>query len=153
MDVVKAIFSVSEDDFANVVVGTEVRISAAGQRISGEISFISPMVNPEDRTVKVRAEIPNPEYRLKPGMFAEVTIDRSGADDSLLLPRQAVLNPRDGSRIVFTAADGVARQQQVRVGFAWGESISVLGGITETASVIVSGHRGLMDGMRILVVE
>ena len=153
VDVVKAEFRVSEADLANVAVGTKVRIFAGGQRIDGEISFISPMVNPDDRTVKVKAEIPNPEYRLKPGMFAEVAIDRSTGGDSLLLPRHAVLDVRDGSGHVFTAADGVARQQRVTVGLAWGESISILEGVTDSTPVIVSGHRGLSDGMRIVVVE
>ena len=153
MDVVKAVFSVSEDNLSNIAVGTAVSISVGQQHISGKINFISPIVKPEDRTVRVKAEIPNPEYRLKPGMFVEVSIDFSAPDDALLLPREAVLDIQDKVGHVFIATDGSARQQTVKVGLAWGENISILEGLTEATPVIVSGHRQLVDGMEIVVVK
>ena len=153
MDVVKAVFTVSEADLSNVGVGTAVRISAGQQRIRGEINFISPIVNPEGRTVTVKAEIQNTAYRLKPGMFVEVDIDRSAPDDSLLLPREAVLDIQDRMGHVFIVTDGRARQQPVKVGLIWGEKISIIEGVTDSTPVIVSGHRQLADGMEILVVK
>ena len=153
MDVVKAVFTVSEADLSNVAVGTEVRIFAGQQHISDEINFISPIVNPEDRTVRVKAEIPNTDYRLKPGMFVEVNIAPSTPDDSLLLPRGAVLDIQDGVGHVFVATEGKAHQQTVKVGLAWGEHISILEGVSDSTPVIVSGHRQLADGADILVVK
>lgn len=153
VDVVKAIFTVAEGDLGNVAVGTAVSISTGQQHIVGKISFISPIVKPENRTVKVKAEIPNPAYQFKPGMFVEVKVDLSAPDDSLLLPREAVLDIQDGIGHVFIATDGRARQQTVKVGLAWGENISILEGINETTSVIISGHRQLTDGADIHIVE
>lgn len=83
----------------------------------------------------------------------EINIGTLAADDSLLLPREAVLNIQDGSGHVFVATDGIARQQSVKVGLAWGENISILEGINETTSVIVIGHRQLTDGADIHIVE
>ena len=153
MDVVKAVFTVSEDDLSNVADGTTVRISAGQQHINGKINFVSPIVKPEDRTVRVKAEIPNPTYRLKPGMFVEVNIDLSASDDALLLPREAVLDIQDKIGHVFIATDGKAKQQTVKVGLAWGENISILEGLTDATPVIVTGHRQLVDGMEIVVVK
>ncbi len=153
MDVVKAVFRVSEDDLSNVAAGTKVSISVGQQYIEGEINFISPIVKPESRTVQVKAEIPNPMYHLKPGMFVEVSIDLATDDDMMLLPRGAVLDIQDKVGHVFVATDGTARQQTVKVGRAWGENISILEGLTDATSVIVSGHRQLVDGMKILVVK
>ena len=153
MDVVKAVFTVSEVDLSNMMVGTAVSISTEQQHINGEINFISPIVNTADRTVSVKTEIPNPEYRLKPGMFVEVNIDLSASGDSLLLPREAVLGIQDGVGHVFVVTDGSARQQTVKVGLVWGEKISILEGVTDLTPVIVSGHRQLADGTGILVVE
>ena len=153
MDVVKVVFTVSEVDLSNVIAGTAVSISTGQQHISGEIDFISPIVNPEDRTVTVKAEIPNPEYRLKPGMFVEVNIDFSAPEDSLLLPREAVLDIQDRIGHVFIATDGRARQQTVKVGLTWGENISIIEGLADSTSVIVSGHRHLADGTEILIVK
>ena len=96
MDVVKAIFPVPEADLNNIVMGAAVTISIGQQQISGTINFISPIVNPADRTVSVKAKIPNPTHRLKPGMFVSVDLDLSSPDDVLLLPREAVLDVQDG---------------------------------------------------------
>ena len=152
-DLVKAIFNIPATETGNVAVGTEVSIFAGQQRVAGQISFISPLVNPEDRTVRVKAEIPNPEYRLKPGMFVEIKVNLSASGESLLLPREAVLEVRDRVGHVFIAGDGIVRKQTVKVGLAWGERISVVQGVTESTRVIVGGHRGLTDGASIAVVE
>ena len=153
MDVVKAVFSVPEDDLSNVTDGTEVRISVGQQHIDGKINFISPIVKPENRTVQVKAEISNPMYRLKPGMFVEVSIDLSSDGEALLLPRGTVLDIQDKVGHVFVATDGKAHQQTVKIGLAWGEHISILQGLTNATPVIVSGHRQLADGMEILIIK
>ena len=153
MDVVKVVFAVPEVDLVNVAVGTPIRTSTRQRQISGIIDFISPIVDSENRTVRIKAEIPNPEYQLKPGMFVEVEIDLSATDDLLLLPREAVLNLRDRVGHVFVAKDGKARQQTVKVGLVWGEKTSILDGLTDSTLVIVSGHRQLTDGTKILVVK
>ncbi len=66
MDVVKVVFTVPEVDLGNVVAGTPIHISTSQGQISGNIEFISPIVNSDSRTVRIKAEISNPEYRLKP---------------------------------------------------------------------------------------
>ena len=153
MDVVKVVFTIPEIDLGNVAVGTSVRISTRQHHISGKINFVSPIVKPETRTVTIKAEIPNPEYRLKPGMFVEVSIEFSTADDSLLLPRDAVLDIQNGVGHVFVATDGKARQQTVKVGPAWGEKISIFEGVVDSTPIVVRGHQQLVDGAEILVVE
>ena len=153
MDVVKAVFTIPEVDLSNVAVGTPVSISTRQHHISGEVNFVSPIVKPETRTIKIKAEIPNPTYRLKPGMFVEVSIDLSTTDDSLLLPRDAVLDIQDRVGHVFIVSDGKARQQTVKVGPAWGENISILEGVIDSTPIIVRGHRQLADGTEILIVK
>ena len=154
MDIVNAVFTVSETELANISVGTPVNITAGKHNIQGQINFISPIVNSADRTVKVKAEIPNPEYRLKPGMFVEVDIDFSSLEESLLLPRAAVLDIQDGTGHVFVVADGnQARKQNVKIGLVWGENIAVVEGVTESSRVVVNGHQQLVDGMKVSVVK
>ena len=86
-------------------------------------------------------------------MFVEVSIDLSASEDSLLLPREAVLGIEDGWGHIFIVADGRARQQPVRVGIAWGEQISIVEGVTDSTEVIVSGHRQVVDGTEIVIVK
>lgn len=153
MDVVNAVFAIPASELDNVAVGADVTISARGRQLGGKIHFVSPIVNPEGRTVQVKAKIQNPGYRLKPGMFVEVRIDRTLPEDSLLLPRSAVLDIKEGVGHVFVAIDELAQQQSVKVGLAWGDNISILEGISDTTPVIVNGHRQLSDGMSIIVVK
>ena len=69
-------------------------------------------------------------------MFVEVSIDLSTTADSLLLPRDAVLDIQDKVGHVFIVTDGKARQQTVKVGLAWGENISILEGVIDSTPVI-----------------
>lgn len=155
MDVVKAVFKVPEADLSKIGKGRPVLVStASGQTdIVGKINFISPIVNPDDRTVTVKAEIPNPNYQLLPGMFVEVTVKNSAAADALLLPRRAVFEVADGNGYVFVAESGKARKQTVEIGTVWGEQVEVRGGLIDSAAVIVNGHRLLQDGDLISILK
>jgi len=154
MDIVHAVFTVSETEIMNISVGAPINITAGKDNIQGQINYISPIVNPADRMVTVKGKIPNPKYQLKPGMFVEVNIDYSALEESLLLPREAVLDIQDDAGHVFVVADGnQAQKQNVKVGLVWGDSISILEGVTESSRVVVNGHRQLEDGMHVLVVK
>jgi len=153
MDIVHAVFTVSETALRRISVGVPVSINAGQHNIGGHINFISPIVNPADRTIKVKAEIPNTEHKLKPGMFVEIDIDFSALVDSLLLPREVVLDIKDKAGHVFVVADGKAQKQNVKVGLVWGENIAIVEGVTESSRVVVNGHRKLVDGMAVSVVK
>ena len=83
----------------------------------------------------------------------EVSIDLSATDDMLLLPRDAVLDIQDRVGHIFVVEDDKARQQTVKVELVWGEKISILEGVIDSTPVIVSGHRQLADGTKIVVVK
>jgi RND family efflux transporter MFP subunit len=155
MDVVKAVFTIPEGDLDKFSTGGAVLISIASgnEDITGEVNFISPVVNPEDRTVTVKATIPNPDHELRPGMFIEVRVKTSERTNALLLPRSAVLDTRNDSGYVFIAENGKASQRKVRIGMVWGDRAEIIEGISDSDTVIVNGQRGLQDGTTISVVK
>jgi Cu(I)/Ag(I) efflux system membrane fusion protein len=66
-----------ESDLALIRLGQEVAFTAEafpGQTFRGGVSFIDPVINPQTRTIKVRVEVPNKDYRLKPDMFVKASI-------------------------------------------------------------------------------
>jgi Cu(I)/Ag(I) efflux system membrane fusion protein len=68
---------VYESDMASIQKGQGVEVTSVaypGERFKGEIAFIDPSLNPKTRTVKVRVDVPNPERKLKPGMYVDVLI-------------------------------------------------------------------------------
>jgi len=71
-----------------------------GQKFEGKIVTINPIVNPESKTCRVTVELPNPDYRIKAGMFAYVKLDAQIYRDRLLVPREAILT-RDQRNLIF----------------------------------------------------
>jgi len=94
---------VFERDIAKIRIGQEVRLTVLaypGEVFRGKISYISETMNPETRTLNVRTEVQNKDFKLKHGMFADVSIILNAAQKVLAVPREAVLEDRNQD-IVF----------------------------------------------------
>src|SRR6266851_2329397 len=105
--------NVFEKDLARVRFGQEVKVSVTafpGSRFSGKVILVNSVVDPETRTVKVRTEVPNPDGRLKPDMFANVEIITDLNRSAISVPQSAVLN--DGGKTVVFVADGSNYQKR-----------------------------------------
>src|SRR5262249_28192762 len=67
-----------ESDIPLIRVGQKAKITAAalaGGSIQGEVSFLQPSVDPQNRTMSARIQVPNPQMRLRPGMFVQVSVE------------------------------------------------------------------------------
>ncbi len=150
---VKTMVKVSENRVKEVSIGQETTITAdgfPGEFFPGRISKISPIVDPRSRTFEVEVLIPNPESKLKPGMFARVELVLAKRTDVVMVPLKAVTQ-KDKSQVVFLAANGVARACDVKLGISDGVDVEVISGVTEGDKVIVQGNLGLKDGARIIL--
>lgn len=85
-----------------------------GERFQARLQAVSPSIDSATRTLLVRAQVNN-DGRLKPGMFARVTVDATGAGDMLRVPEQVIV-PKAGKNLVFRVEDGVARAVPVKIG-------------------------------------
>jgi membrane fusion protein (multidrug efflux system) len=116
---------------------------------SGTVEAIDPVIDPNSRSVKLRAQIPNPDGRLRPGQFAQLQLDTGGAaGEGVLVPEQALL--QDGNvRYVYTVVDGKAHRVEVRTGLRVPGKVQVTEGLKAGDVVITSGqtkpimHEGL----------
>jgi cobalt-zinc-cadmium efflux system membrane fusion protein len=102
---------VFERDIAKIRIGQEVRIAVLaypGEVFRGKISYIGETMNPETRTLNVRAEVQNKDFKLKPGMFADVTIILNAAQKVLAIPREAVLEDRNQDIVFLKTGDQYA---------------------------------------------
>jgi membrane fusion protein (multidrug efflux system) len=145
---------VPEREFARLVPGqrAEVRIDAlAGLRLPARVQRISPVVDAATGTFRVTVEIPDPEGRLRPGMFARLSVIYEQREDALLVPRSALLDG-DGGDAVFVVSNGTARRQQVRLGFSSGDRVEIIQGLADDDQVVVVGQNGLRDGASIRVI-
>jgi HlyD family secretion protein len=131
--------------------GTMVEVDAyPGEEFMGRIARVSPVLDPATRTAPIEIEIPNPGYRLKPGMYARVSITTDTTKDALVVPADAVVD-LGGRRGVFTPLNESAVFRALQVGTEAGNIVEVLGGLAEGDVVITTGAGALRDGDRIVL--
>jgi HlyD family secretion protein len=131
--------------------GTMVEVDAyPGEEFMGRIARVSPVLDPATRTAPIEIEIPNQGYRLKPGMYARVSILTDTTKDALVVPADAVVD-LGGRRGVFTPLNESAVFRSLQIGTEAGNIVEILGGLAEGDVVITTGAGALRDGDRILL--
>jgi len=120
----------------------EVELSyQPGQRLSGELAYIAPFLDPETRTVEVRLEIDNADGRLKPGMFGNALIQGRSQAGVLVVPSAAIIHSGLRKLAIVALGDGRFEPREVDVGLDAGESgLEILDGLREGERVVLSGQ-------------
>jgi RND family efflux transporter MFP subunit len=153
---VRLVANIVEKDLKEIQTGdmTRVEVDAfPGETFSGRIARLAPVLDPATRTAPIEVEIPNPGYKLKPGMYARVSVTTDERKDALVVPTNAVVD-YTGRRGVFVASgDSTVSFRPVRVGIEESEQIEILDGVAEGDRVVTIGAAGLRDGDRVLVAE
>ncbi len=130
-----------EKDLGKVKVGAQAAVTVSaypGVVFKGRLTYISSTMDKETRTVKARVEVPNPDGRLKPEMFATVAIGTGGSAKALIVPEEAVLLVQ-GQPTVFVAEEGGFEPRAVEVGERAQGRIVIKSGIEAGEDVVVSG--------------
>jgi membrane fusion protein, multidrug efflux system len=110
--VVRMVANLVERDVRRVSAGTAAAVEVdafPGEKFTGRVSRVAPVFDPATRTAEMEIEVPNPGFRLKPGMYARVHLTVGSRSDALTVPSAAVVN-LDGKFGVFVAAAGEGRQ-------------------------------------------
>lgn len=123
--------------------GAKVRVQLSaypGEEIQGKVIALLPSTDPQTRTLTLRSELPNPDGRLKPGMFARARLNDAPSQSALLIPSEALI--RTGKRSLAMLADGDGRfqPQEIRTGRETASQVEVLAGLEEGQQVVVSGQ-------------
>ncbi len=116
---------------------------------NGEITAIEPSVRKSTRTFEIQAILSNPELKLRPGMFARVSVDTGAARQVLIAPQTAIqFNPYGNSVFVIRAQEGDLRATQrfIRTGERRGDLIEIVEGLAEGDRVASSGLLKLRNG-------
>lgn len=141
-------FSVPETQLSQVREGQQVQVYVGAypdQAFPGTISAVSPQIDVAGRSVTLRAELPNPEYRLRPGLFAQVSITLDVKDDALMIPEQAIW-PIGNDKTIFVVEDGVAKQRVVRIGQRQPGEVEIVEGLSAGDELVTAGQMKIFDG-------
>ena len=110
-----------------------------GKTYAGKVGYVYPTVDPTTRTVKVRLEFSNPDFDLKPDMFAEVQLNISYGTH-LVVPQEAVLDSGT-EQIVFVAhGSGYFEPRKVQMGPRLEDRIVILAGLKLGETIVTSGN-------------
>ena len=155
MQTVKIEAPISERDIVAVRPGHRALIQVdayAGEPFSGTVRRLAPTVDPSSRSGEVEIALANPDYRLKPGMFAKVTLLLAERENVVLVPRDA-LRPDGAETTVFVVRDGTAHRQPVSTGLMNDTLAEIREGLAEGDEVVLSGHNSLRDQVPVNVVQ
>jgi Cu(I)/Ag(I) efflux system membrane fusion protein len=134
--------AVPETQAADARVGQPVSATLTafpGERFAGRIIAVLPSAQAESRTITVRAELPNPGLRLKPGMFAQVSLVPV-RKEALLVPSEAVIRTGERTLVMLAQPKGAYRPAEVRIGREAKGQTEILAGLAPGEKVVVSGQ-------------
>ncbi len=142
-------FRVPESALSHLAPGQKVELSVSpypGEVFEGQVTGIDPLVDEATRSIAVRAEIPNRDGKLRPGLFAEVTLTTESRPDTLFVPASAIV-PMGGKFFVFAITDGKATLAPVELGERESERVVITKGLSAGAQVVTAGtNKLLMQG-------
>ncbi len=134
--------AIYETQLSQIRRGDEVELLIPGDASflrTAEIDYISPAVNPENRTVAIRATVPNSDDKLKPDMFAQMRWSHGGGNANLTVPENAVLATGRSQRVWVKISDGRFQPREVVIGARSQGYIEILEGLQERDEVAVNG--------------
>jgi Cu(I)/Ag(I) efflux system membrane fusion protein len=142
LSTVWAMAEVYEQDIGSIKPGLTARVTLdayPGKIFTGKVGFVYPTLNAATRTVKVRVELANPGYLLKPMMYAQLQIDTQKRR-ALTVPTSAVLESGRRMLVLVDRGEGRFEPRPVRLGLRGEERIEILKGLQEHESVVVSAN-------------
>jgi multidrug efflux pump subunit AcrA (membrane-fusion protein) len=155
MRTVKVRVPISERDLGKIRPGltAHLRVDAYPEAtFTGKVQRVSPLIDPASRSGEVEISIGNPDYRLKPGMFAKVAVMLQQRQDVVVIPRDALRMDAQGGA-VFVVENGVAHLRRVVTGLQTDTEVEILEALAPGTEIVVAGHYGLKDQAPVRVVQ
>ena len=154
IDPVKADFRVPEKFLPAIRVGQTIKIKVDAfpeDSFEGRVYAIDPRLDVAGRSLLVRAMVPNRDQRLRPGLFARVTVLLQLKEDALSVPEQAIV-PQGESQFVFKIVDGKAKLTKVKIGTRREGRVEIVEGLTAGDQVVTAGQLKIRDGSPVTIV-
>jgi membrane fusion protein (multidrug efflux system) len=146
---------IPERFIGKIRVGTRALLSFAAwpdKSFSARVVKLSPVVDPESRTMEAKLAIDHPDGRVKAGLYATVELITEQKNGVIALPSDCVVT-RDGRTVVYVVDQDRAVEREVSLGISAKGMVEITDGITVGEEVVVSGQSLLSDGISVRIVE
>lgn len=154
LDPIEVEFTLAEIDSSKVAIGHPVKIKIApypDEIFTATVSMISPTIDPRTRTLRVKAELPNPDGRIRPGLFAHIDLGVSERLDAIVVPDDAIVQRADGAVIFRLNDSGRVERVLVETGVILDGWIEISSGLSSGDVVVVRGQTRIDDGVLVSV--
>jgi RND family efflux transporter MFP subunit len=144
-----------EAQLSQLQVGQSAQLSVESfpkDAFNGTVKSLAPVLDPRTRTVAVQVDVPDPQGKLRPGMFAQLGIQVGLRSATLMVPKDAIL--RVGSidplspmqNIVYTVSESRVHRQVVSLGASDGRNVEILQGLQEGMDLVLNPRPDFLDG-------
>ena len=148
IDKVKVVVDVAEEEINKVKDGQKVEMTVGAldnKKITGKITIVPPASN-QTRLFRVKIDIDNADHMLKPGMFADVNVEKGIKENVVVIPKDAILLKKHGN-IVFVVDDQKAVERHVKLGITNGSGVEIVEGVKPGEKVVIKGQNLLKEGV------
>mgnify|MGYP003292428169 CR=1 FL=1 len=154
---VKMIINISENNYSKIKKGMEVELTAdafPGETFKGKINLVYPTIDSRSHTFPVEIIVDNKDEKLRPGMFARVTINY-GNNYRVVVPDNAVLKQvgADDKYVFVLNEDNTVSYTPVKVGIRMGNRYEIISGIDDGATIVTSGQTRLRNNIKVDIVK
>jgi membrane fusion protein (multidrug efflux system) len=153
VDEMKVTFSAPERYAKALRPGIDVELRTPafpGEVFVGKLSVVDPVVDPDTRTLRLVARIPNQGVRLRPGMSADVSVTLAERSQALVVPDEAVFAQGNQNFVYLVKADSTVALTAVELGTRDSMQVEIVRGIEAGARVIRTGHQKLFPGAKVM---
>lgn len=129
-------------------IGQQVSLTTSSlpdKKFYGKVSYVAPVINTEDRTISVYADVVNQDNMLTSGMFMDVTLLLGNQKSAILVSAESLVPTIDGDQ-VFKIVDGKALSKAVIIGLRSENQVEVLKGLEPNDLIVIAGQQKLKDG-------
>jgi RND family efflux transporter MFP subunit len=139
---------VPESLAAKVRIGdtAEVDVQATGERFTGKVARFTDSLDPSTRTMQVEIDVPNPNYHLQPGMYADVRLTANSRPNALTVPIDAVARGDNKTTVLVVDAEHRVQPREVQLGVETPNDLEIRSGLAEGETVIVGNLRSFQAG-------
>ena len=153
---VKLMVNVSEPNFPKVSKGMPVTVKLdvyEGEEFEGKVSLVYPTIDAATHTFPVEITLANANQRVRPGMFARVTMN-FGTKNHVVVPDMAIVKRAgSGDRYVYVYNNGKVSYNKVELGRRIGTEYELISGVDNNSQVVIAGQTRLADGVEVEVIQ
>ena len=153
---VKILINVSESNYSKMKLGMPIDVKFdifQGTKFQGKVSLIYPTIDEASRTFPVEIRLNNNNNKIRPGMFARVTLE-FGKAKRIVVPDQSVIKQSgSGARFIYVYNEGKVQYKPIEIGRRIDSDYEIISGVSVGDQVVTAGQSKLVDGASVKVVK